>query len=153
MCDAHREDVCCISGIGPMRGLIKAWLLLRLSVGRAHGYQLLEYLKRDDVMGHADPGLLYRTLRQFEHEGDVTSTWSTEGVGPARRVYEITERGRVHLAGCKLHVCAARERLDRCLEAFAHREAGHNGGDEADVPDSSSDGARRTGALGSGCLD
>jgi len=125
-----------------MRGLIKAWLLLALSSGPAHGYQLLEYLKLGDVMGHADPGLLYRTLRQFEHEGDVTSTWSTEGIGPARRVYEITDKGRAHLADCALHVGIARERLGRFLEACARRKAGRVVGIEADAPSPQPDGAR-----------
>jgi len=125
---------CCVSGIGPMRGLIKAWLLLKLSDGPAHGYQLLEYLKRGDIMGHADPGLLYRTLRQFEHEGDVTSTWSTEGIGPARRVYEITERGRAHLDNCAQHVDLARERLGRFLEACAKQAATQASAFEGDAP-------------------
>jgi PadR family transcriptional regulator, regulatory protein PadR len=141
MCRTHETGMdehgsCCVSGIGPMRGLIKAWLLLRLSDGPAHGYQLLEYLNRSDVMGHADAGLLYRTLRQFEHEGDVTSMWSTEGTGPARRVYEVTERGRAHLGECAQHVEVARERLGRFLEACAERQGTQVSGLEVGAPSS-----------------
>lgn len=123
MCEHHgvsygTSHSCCTAGVGPMRGLIKAWLLLLLSRGPAHGYQLMENLRREDALALVDPGLLYRTLRQFEGDGDVSSTWSTEGLGPARRVYEITEQGRRHLDGCALHVRESRARLGRFLDAW-----------------------------------
>ena len=40
---------------------------------------------------------LYRTLRQLEENGCVTSEWEAEGSGPARRVYALTARGEEHL--------------------------------------------------------
>lgn len=109
---------CCGGGIGPLRGLIKAWLLLMLSRGPAHGYQLMEDLRREDAMGQVDAGLLYRTLRQFEGDGYVASNWSTEGIGPARRVYEITEQGRRHLDRCAVHVSDGHSQLGRFLDAW-----------------------------------
>jgi len=123
MCEQHEAShvdgrVCCGGGIGPMRGLIKAWLLLLLSGGPAHGYQLMEDLRREDAVGHVDAGLLYRTLRQFESDGFVASNWNTEGLGPARRVYEITEQGRLHLDGCAAHVSDGCAQLGRFLDAW-----------------------------------
>lgn len=100
-----------------MPGLIKGWLLLLLSQQPAHGYQLMERLASDSVMGRMDAGWLYRTLRQLEREGDVASGWSTEDAGPARRVYEITERGRQHLADRVSHVSDACVKLERFLAA------------------------------------
>ncbi len=121
-CSSHHENGnCCMAGTGHMRGLLKAWLLLSLSEGPAHGYQLLERLKRESAVEAVDAGLLYRTLRQFEGEGAVESTWSTGGGGPARRVYRITDLGRQHLAACTVHVRAARERLERFLDAASGR--------------------------------
>ena len=57
-----------------------------------------------------DTGGLYRTLRRMERFNLVTSTWDTEGGGPARRLYTLTNLG---------DLC-----LDRWAETLtAHRDA------------------------------
>ncbi|MBI3750396.1 MAG: helix-turn-helix transcriptional regulator [Chloroflexi bacterium] len=43
--------------------------------------------------GAVDVGQVYRTLRDLEAGGQVTSSWSNEPVGPQRRDYELTEAG------------------------------------------------------------
>jgi PadR family transcriptional regulator PadR len=43
--------------------------------------------------GSVDVGQVYRTLRDLEASGHVTSRWSTEAVGPQRREYELTASG------------------------------------------------------------
>ena len=40
---------------------------------------------------------LYRTLRQLEKDGMLQSSWEPGPTGPARRVYCLTEVGRVFL--------------------------------------------------------
>jgi DNA-binding PadR family transcriptional regulator len=40
---------------------------------------------------------LYRTLRQLEKNGNVSSEWDVDTGGPARRVYKLTARGEKHL--------------------------------------------------------
>jgi PadR family transcriptional regulator PadR len=85
-------------------------LLLLLRERPMHGYELLERLP--EVTGdvaRVDVGNLYRVLRALEDEGIVTSEWSAELPGPARRTYELTEAGR--------------RLLDRWAEAL--RDAGH----------------------------
>jgi len=73
-------------------------LFLLRRKGRAHGYELAT-----DVRKHAltdaeiEVSALYRTLRQLEQNGCVTSAWDVEGSGPARRLYELTPRGKEHL--------------------------------------------------------
>ena len=42
-------------------------------------------------------GTFYRTLRQMEKDGMVSSNWDTSEAGPARRVYSITEAGEAYL--------------------------------------------------------
>jgi len=42
-------------------------------------------------------GTFYRTLRQMEKDGVVSSNWDTSEGGPARRVYSITEAGEEYL--------------------------------------------------------
>jgi len=44
-----------------------------------------------------NPGTFYRTLRQMEKDGMVSSTWDTSVAGPVRRVYSITQAGEVYL--------------------------------------------------------
>jgi len=113
-----------------MLGFIQPWLLLLLADGPAHGYQLLEKLNSNDDTRGVDPGFLYRTLRQFEKDGMLRSSWDVEGRGPARRVYAITEDGVEYLEAWIGHVRAARERLGRLLQAFERRSC-PPGGDDA----------------------
>jgi DNA-binding PadR family transcriptional regulator len=37
--------------------------------------------------------MVYRTLRYLEKEGFVVSKWNTKGAGPAKRIYELTQKG------------------------------------------------------------
>jgi len=68
-----------------------------------------------------DPGLLYRTLRQLEEDGLVRSSWDTEGAGPARRVYEITDEGIEYLHAWAINIRRTRARLDRFLAEYETR--------------------------------
>jgi poly-beta-hydroxybutyrate-responsive repressor len=84
----------------------------------AHGYELMDRLAQERDGSTVGPGLLYRTLRQFEEEGLVHSSWDTEGHGPARRVYEITDEGRDYLHAWVVNIRRTRERLDRFLADY-----------------------------------
>jgi poly-beta-hydroxybutyrate-responsive repressor len=74
-------------------------LLLILSEGPMHGYDLLERISEltGDERG-LDLGNLYRVLRAIEADGFVRSEWHAELQGPAKRVYELTESGSALLA-------------------------------------------------------
>ncbi|MFP3898971.1 MAG: helix-turn-helix transcriptional regulator [Dehalococcoidia bacterium] len=124
MCSHHSGDTartCSCQPSGRMLGFIQPWLLLLLSEARAHGYELLEKLNQNADTGGVDPGFLYRTLRQFEGEGLVKSSWDVEGRGPARRVYEITPDGVEYLHAWADHVRSTRDRLGRLLEVYDSR--------------------------------
>ena len=69
-------------------------LLLLLRERPLHGYELLERIPELGVEGRVDIGNLYRLLRALEEEGLVTSEWSAELPGPAKRTYELTAEGR-----------------------------------------------------------
>jgi DNA-binding PadR family transcriptional regulator len=93
-------------------------LLLRLSEGAAHGYSLLEGLDEFDL-GHLDPSVVYRMLREMEDEGWVTSTWDQDQTqGPPRRVYELSGRGRTVLAQWAGDLEASKSRIERFLDAY-----------------------------------
>lgn len=78
----------------------------------------MERLGQDEDTPGADPGLLYRTLRQFEDNGLVRSAWDTAGGGPARRVYEITNEGVEYLHAWEVNIRRTRERLDCFLAEY-----------------------------------
>lgn len=65
-----------------------------------------------------DPGLLYRTLRQLEKDKLVRSSWDTDGQGPARRVYEITDNGMEYLHAWRANIHRIRSRLGRFLAEY-----------------------------------
>src|SRR3954468_3665056 len=69
-------------------------LLLLLRERPLHGYELIERLREVAGEGRVDVGNLYRLLRALEAEGLVSSEWSAELPGPAKRTYELTEEGR-----------------------------------------------------------
>jgi len=94
-------------------------LLLLLHRGDSHGYDLLERLNEfglaEDTL---DSSLVYRSLRQLENQGFVTSTWDTEGAGPPRRVYQLTPEGDQYLAWWISGLRQTRDVLDRFLQAY-----------------------------------
>jgi len=69
-------------------------LLLLLRERPLHGYELIERLPEVAGEGRVDVGNLYRLLRALEGEGLVSSEWSAELPGPAKRTYELTDEGR-----------------------------------------------------------
>ena len=88
----------------------------------AHGYQLQEGLKQFGFeQNPVDSSTVYRFLRDLEKRGFVTSRWDTSNVGPARRLYQITEDGNGYLAWW---VDDLRE-TDRVLHHFLERYDSH----------------------------
>jgi len=121
MCNEQHSKVgpgCCGRAAGRTPGFFQPWLLLFLSERPAHGYELLERLRKNQDTVGVDPGALYRTLRQFERDGLVRSSWDFEGAGPARRVYEMTPDGIEYMHAWAQHVRSIRERLGRILKAY-----------------------------------
>src|ERR671926_566642 len=72
-------------------------LLLLLRERPLHGYELIERLPELAGEGRIDVGNLYRLLRALEEEGIVSSEWSADLPGPAKRTYELTDDGRALL--------------------------------------------------------
>ena len=69
-------------------------ILMGLYSKPSYGYELIQTIQRFGfVEGQAPPGMIYRHLRQLEEDGLVTSAWETEGAGPAKRIYQLTDGG------------------------------------------------------------
>src|SRR5436309_16117165 len=71
-------------------------LLLMLRQWSSYGYELMEKMSTFGL-ATMNPGTFYRTLRQMEKDGMVSSSWDTSEGGPARRVYSITDAGEAYL--------------------------------------------------------
>ena len=76
--------------------LLATSLLAFLKSYNAYGYQLSQQLSGAGLP-QFDSGTVYRTLRQLEKSGMVSSFWDTSANGPARRMYSITKAGDVFL--------------------------------------------------------
>jgi PadR family transcriptional regulator PadR len=76
--------------------LLTSSLLSFLRRWNAYGYQLVQELGKAGLPGF-DSTTVYRTLRQLERAGLVSSFWDTSESGPARRRYSLTKAGETFL--------------------------------------------------------
>jgi len=96
----------------PPRDFLAPFVLLAVSLQRAHGYVIEDYLRALGVFG-ITMSTLYRTLRQMERDGFLESTWEPGPTGPARRVYTITDAGHDWLDASAATLTAYRATIDR----------------------------------------
>jgi len=77
--------------------LLSSTLLAYLRNWNAYGYQLVQELAKAGLPAF-DSATVYRTLRQLERAGLVSSFWDTSSSGPARRMYTLTKAGETVLS-------------------------------------------------------
>ena len=114
-------EVPCSCSMGRLSRLIEPVVLLAIrNRPGTYGYHLMSEIERLTMTdSDIDAGALYRTLRQLEAAGMVTSTWDTSSGGPARRCYTLTEDGIRHLGEWAALIEKRRAEMDRFLEAHA----------------------------------
>ena len=80
------------------KNFMTPWVLLVLKQWNLHGYLIMQQLGK---MGFPsiDHATLYKELRRLESDGYIESEWQTDGSGPAKRVYKITDAGEELLLG------------------------------------------------------
>lgn len=87
------------AGSGKAERYMQPSLLMGLKQKPSYGYEIIQSIQEFGfVDGPAPPGMIYRHLRDLEAAGLVTSSWKTEGTGPAKRVYQLTPEGEETLA-------------------------------------------------------
>jgi len=101
----------------PPRDILAPFVLLAVSMQRAHGYVIEDYLRAFGLFG-ITMSTLYRTLRQMEKDGFLESTWEPGPTGPARRVYSITDAGHDWLDSSAAVLDAYRQTIDRFLDLY-----------------------------------
>jgi len=107
--------------------LLSTSLLAFLKGWNAYGYQLAQKLAQAGLP-ESDSGTVYRTLRQLEKAGMVSSFWDTSESGPARRMYSLTKAGELFLSGWIDVLQNYQKILTSALEGFAPP-----GGDDEDA--------------------
>ncbi len=101
-----------------VRDFLVPYILLALSIQRAHGYFIEQYLRSLGLM-NVELSTLYRTLRQLERDGLVYSTWEPGPEGPARRTYCLTDAGRWWLDAGAAALAGYRDVIDRFFGSYS----------------------------------
>lgn len=77
------------------KGLLSFWILLLLDQRPTYAFEMNEHIRAlSQNTISADDNSLYRALNRFEQLGLIASQRQPSEVGPARRVYSLTEAGR-----------------------------------------------------------
>jgi len=77
-----------------LKGHLDMIVLAALSAGPAHGYAVIEEIKRRSGQAFDLPeGTIYPALHRLEQAGLLSSRWVTADSGRKRRVYALTKRG------------------------------------------------------------
>jgi DNA-binding PadR family transcriptional regulator len=80
-----------------LKGHLDSLILAVVAAEPAHGYVIIEELKRRSRGTFSLPeGTVYPALHRLERAGLLSSGWSSAG-GRRRRVYRLTRRGRTRL--------------------------------------------------------
>jgi len=101
--------------------LLSSTLLAYLRNWNAYGYQLVQELAKSGLPAF-DSATVYRTLRQLERAGLVSSFWDTSSSGPARRMYTLTKAGEGVLSLWVDVLSHYQSVLQRALRAYEKRD-------------------------------
>jgi PadR family transcriptional regulator len=107
------------AGSGKAERYMQPSLLMGLKQKPSYGYEIIQSIQEFGfVDGPAPPGMIYRHLRDLEAAGLVTSSWRTEGTGPAKRVYELTPEGEEALALWAEYMEQQAQKLTSFIKAY-----------------------------------
>ena len=82
-----------------LKGHLDAIVLAALEAGPAHGYAIIQTIKRASGATFDLPeGTVYPVLHRLEQAGWLASAWNTPPGGRKRRVYSLTKSGSASLA-------------------------------------------------------
>jgi len=127
-CPRHGAEHPCTCAMGNLYRFVEPVLLFMLKKkGRSYGYELAAELREHALTDASiEAAALYKTLRQLEQNGCVTSEWDITGNGPAKRVYCLTLHGEEHL----VEWITVLDHVARSMTRFVRR-AGHQSNDES----------------------
>jgi PadR family transcriptional regulator, regulatory protein PadR len=129
------------------RSWLQPFLLLELEHLQSHGYELI---RRMSAFGFEalDRGSVYRTLRQLEKDGLVVSGWDTSKDGPARRLYSLTDAGRIYLNTWAASLRGYQLMLNHFFSLYPTPTAPHDDEPDSAEPEASANGSTRAAKQG-----
>lgn len=104
-----------------MRHFLEVSLLLLLFRSQSHGYELAEKLsefgfKEDDLK----ISTVYRALRKMEDKDLVVSSWSSNYGARAKRIYKISDAGKMHLTQWIDILKFRKSQIETLIDAYDH---------------------------------
>jgi transcriptional regulator len=82
-----------------LKGHLDAIVLAALEAGPAHGYAIIEQIRRlTDGAFDLPEGTIYPALHRLEEAGLLSSDWAVSAGQRRRRVYSLTRDGNASLA-------------------------------------------------------
>lgn len=100
---------------GPwLRGMLGLAIMAVLAHQDTHGYAIAQALQ-ERGFGRVTGGSLYPVLGRLEESGQVVARWAEGDGGPGRKVYALTEAGRLALAQQELAWTGFRGAFDALL--------------------------------------
>jgi PadR family transcriptional regulator len=79
-------------------GALEMMILQSLRRQRAHGYALVQHIRRtSNELLQVEEGSLYPALQRMLKAGLVKARWEVSSTGRRVRTYELTSRGEQHL--------------------------------------------------------
>lgn len=106
------------------RHFLRSALFICLLPGRSHGYELLEQVRLFGL-STADLAGVYRAMKSMEHDGLVNSEWEKSGLGPPRRIYELTPLGLIAADKHRNALRTARDHLDLMIRSVSPLPVDH----------------------------
>lgn len=99
----------------PVKGLLHLAILRLVREGETYGSEIHRNLDEKFGLEEQKP-VIYGVLRRMEDMDLLSSKWDTEGGGPARRVYFITEDGAEYFEEALAGLQKAKEVIELLLE-------------------------------------
>jgi PadR family transcriptional regulator, regulatory protein PadR len=82
-----------------LQGTLDMLILQALSRGPMHGYGIAQGIRlRSDEVLQVETGSLYPALHRLERQGWVESEWGVTESSQRAKFYEMTKKGKKHLA-------------------------------------------------------
>ncbi len=81
-----------------MKGILEGCVLELIARGETYGYEILAELERYGFE-EVGEGTLYPVLTRLDKNGSICCRKAKSPLGPVRKYYSITDRGKERLAG------------------------------------------------------